>query len=197
MPSIANKLFITAALVVLGASMSGAHACGMLSDPNSPDCKGPSIAGKPSTIKPVAKQAAPAINAATSVTAQVSACALTDKESDRCLIARPTAEQHDQAVQAGIDAAMSGMAIQQEAMRRAAELGIIPAALPPGLLAMPGGSPIAGGQRDAAQADQINERLVECVTAELLAVTKAGETLSNKHVKLAMEQCKRGVRKPN
>lgn len=138
MPSIANKLFFTAALAVLGASMSAAQACSMLADPNSPECKngtGPVRAG---ANLPSAQQAAPAARHAADAPGRgQQVCAFFDTRTNRCLTVRPNTKAYDDAVQTGVDAAMMGIQIQQDALRRAAEIGVTPGGGLPGSVSLP------------------------------------------------------------
>lgn len=53
-------------------------------------------------------------------------CAQYDKKRERCLVKAMSAEQRESAVQTGIEVAMSGLRIQQEAMLRAQQMGLYP-----------------------------------------------------------------------
>lgn len=127
MPSIANKLIITAAIAVLGASMSAAHACSMLADPNSPECRNGTGPVRVGNTLPSAPQVEPAPRTSADVPGRgQTVCAFFDTKTSRCLTVRPNTKAYDDAVQAGIDAAMMGTQIQQDAMQRAAEMGVLP-----------------------------------------------------------------------
>lgn len=193
MPSIANKLFITAALAVLGASMSGAHACGMLSDPNSPECKngtGPVRAG---ANLPSAQQAAPAARPTADAPGRgQQGCAFFDTRTNRCLTVRPNTKAYDDAVQTGVEAAMMGIQIQQDALRRAAEMGVIPG-FTTQPLQQPGSKTQAEtGIGQAADSSNSGDTFTRCLQSTLSKIeTKNKRSATTGDINSAMAACEK------
>lgn len=64
-------------------------------------------------------------------------CAVVEPGTGRCLTMRPNTRDYDSAVQTGVEAAMMGMQVQADAIRRAQEMGLVP----PGM-AQPGMAPV-------------------------------------------------------
>lgn len=79
-------------------------------------------------------------------------CAVVEPSTGRCLTMRPNTKDYDDAVQTGVEAAMMGMQVQADAMRRAQEMGLggphmAPPGVPPmGIPQMQPQVPMAGHQ---------------------------------------------------
>lgn len=58
-------------------------------------------------------------------------CAVVEPSTGRCLTMRPNTKDYDDAVQTGVEAAMMGMQVQADAMRRAQEMGLTGPAIAP------------------------------------------------------------------
>ncbi len=64
-------------------------------------------------------------------------CAVLEPGTGRCLTMRPNTKDYDSAVQTGVEAAMMGMQVQADAIRRAQEMGLMPPGMPqPGMAPM-------------------------------------------------------------
>lgn len=209
-----RKAIPTVLVALAGAFMvSGvaqAQTCGMLADPNSPACKGGTAAptalaspGTPATqagvsSTPLDKRQAPGMGQ--------KVCAFFDTKTNRCLTVRPDTQAYDNAVQTGIEAAMMGMQIQQDAIYRAGQMGVLSGfgrgdaatagvglpqmptgavAAPPGL-AMPGAAPAE--QPSARQASGTS--LVACTRQRITQTERAaGRPATAEEVTAAMRSC--------
>lgn len=190
--------------LVLAAIVPGAvwaQGCGLLADPNDPKCKAgtgqvpatgaqPGIGGNQAGQEPGMGQ-------------QV--CAFFDTRTNRCLTLRPNTKQYDSAVQTGIEAAMMGMQIQQDALYRAGQMGILGGfgrnapglpsgvGLPPGIT-LPAGLPQGEGATGQAQSGgerrQADTALVSCTRQRIAQVERAaGRPATPDEVTAAMMVC--------
>lgn len=128
-----------AAVVLFGGGQAAAQGgCGLLYDPNSAtraNCPPASRSG--GEFKEIPKLATPPFAPPSTVqfppfpNSQPPqpgrgqfVCALVDRASGRCLTMRPNTKDYDDAVQTGVEAAMMGMQVQADAVRRAQEMGL-------------------------------------------------------------------------
>jgi len=121
-----RRACVALAIAAAAAPSWSQGSCGMLADPNSPACRSgtaspPSQRGSPAAA-PAAGASGPAGHAP-GRGQQV--CAFFDRTTNRCLTVRPNTADYDSAVQTGIDAAMMGMQIQQDAIHRAGQMGVL------------------------------------------------------------------------
>lgn len=125
------RWYFVIAVLAIAASFfapddSQAQACGALADPNNPACRG-GTGQLPSAVPTPAGAAAQAAGArpAPEPGAGQFVCAFFDARTKRCLTVRPNTKDYDSAVQTGIEAAMMGMQIQQDAIYRAGQMGVL------------------------------------------------------------------------
>lgn len=205
-----RQVLLTTLLAIAGAlfgpSVVQAQTCGLLADPNNPACKGgtasPATAG---AAAPAAVGAAPADPRQAPGMGQ-KVCAFFDTKTNRCLTVRPDTKAYDSAVQTGIEAAMMGMQIQQDALHRAGQMGVLSgfglggrapvgAALPqlPGAAATPSPGLTAPGSAPAAQASgrqSSDTPLVACTRQRISQAEKAaGRPATSEEVAAAMRSC--------
>jgi hypothetical protein len=116
-------------------------------------------------------------------------CAQYDKKQERCVVRAMSAEQRESAVQTGIEVAMSGLRIQQEAMLRARQMGMYPNGAAPAqaVAGNPPPLPVARAGASAAPAAQAVQSprqaagaasFSDCVNARVTMAAQAGRTLS-------------------
>ncbi|ABM96940.1 hypothetical protein [Methylibium petroleiphilum] len=209
-----RQVLLTTLLAISGAlfgpSVAQAQTCGLLADPNNPACKG----GTASPATPGA--AAPAAAAATATDPRQApgmgqkVCAFFDTKTNRCLTVRPDTKAYDSAVQTGIEAAMMGMQIQQDAIYRAGQMGVLggfgrqaqgqagaplpqmpqgvtlPGATLPGVgLTVPGAAPESAAARQTSDSP-----LVACARQRITQAEKAsGRPATPDEVAAAMRSC--------
>lgn len=122
-------LLATTALL-LAAQARAQGACSLLADPNSTVGKNCPAATPSQRVPPTGISAAP--HSAPTATQANGAqpgrgqfvCAVIDPTTGKCRTMRPNTKDYDDAVQTGVEAAMMGMQIQADAMRRAQEMGL-------------------------------------------------------------------------
>jgi hypothetical protein len=135
-------LLATTALL-LSAQARAQGACSLLADPNSSVGKNcpaatPSqgVARTGSSVSPLNAPTAAQGNGAQPGRGQF-VCAVFDPTTGKCRTMRPNTKDYDDAVQTGVEAAMMGMQVQADALRRAQEMGLgVPGAQQPAMPAM-------------------------------------------------------------
>lgn len=136
-PAFVQLALCVAAPVLLGVGQAAAQGgCGSLYDPNSkarPYCP-PGSSRLGGEVNELPKLATPPF-APPSMGHRLPyptpqpgrgqfVCAVVDPASGRCLTMRPNTKDYDDAVQTGVEAAMMGMQVQADALRRAQEMGL-------------------------------------------------------------------------
>lgn len=135
-------------------------------------------------------------------------CAFYDRTTQKCLTQRPNTQAYDSAVQTGIEAAMMGMQIQQDALHRARMMGIgggpEPDSMPSMTQPVPGVGPSSGHnnvfsgagphQTQGAGIVPGNElgqaQFKECVSTKLQGIyTSTGRSASPQETVMAMQTC--------
>jgi hypothetical protein len=99
-------------------------ACGPLDDPNLPNCMSGASAKLTAvtTQQPVISNRDDLRSGPIGIGQMV--CAFYDQRTQKCLTERPNTTAYDSAVQTGVETAMMGMQIQQDALHRARMMGI-------------------------------------------------------------------------
>ena len=182
-PVFVRLALCVAAVVLLGGGQAAAQGgCGSLYDPNSAartNCPPASPYGAP--VKELPKLATPPFlppstgHRVPSQAPQVGrgqfVCAVLDPASGRCLTMRPNTKDYDDAVQTGVEAAMMGMQVQADALRRAQEMGLggpgaIQQGMPPiGVPQMPMQMPRAPQAASAVGGANGGQTFAQCVVA--------------------------------
>lgn len=195
-PAFVQLAICVAALVLLGVGQAAAQGrCGSLYDPNStarPYCL-PGSSRQGGDINELPKLATPPFAPPSTVqfppfqNSQPPqpgrgqfVCALVDRASGRCLTMRPNTKDYDDAVQTGVEAAMMGMQVQADAVRRAQEMGLggpgamqqgmPPIGVPQMSTQIPGMSQVPGA-RAGANGGQTFAECVVAMASQLKAAT--------------------------
>lgn len=129
-------------------------------------------------------------------------CAMYDEKTKRCTLRASSAEQRESAVQTGIEAAMSGMRIQQEAILRGQQMGMFPGGPTAGVPARssypqgnsyPSAKPAGGAQAKAGSAVTAKaDGFRECVDAKMASTAQArGRMPTPDQQMAAVSECSR------